>query len=632
MKDGTLEEISQENLQPIRKEDLISSASEDEINKEIQLTKFRNYAKENFFVPISNDIDFSSFVKIISQIISFKLPDDYNEILITEKSAPYVWISNLAFLSRYEGQQKSNNKKNGFNLELWNETTKFYIKWVSANQLSQKEYYAYSTLSLIEKEVNINQFIKYILASTIYLFDPNLYSSEKSFENFDKAQGLLNSSELDVNIINEFNYYINIFRGFVYLNNSDYQKALEYFELAKSLKQYPITTNYYSAIVLIKLENKIDCLENLKSIIDYDLIRLNYAIENSNLKLFEFILQNAVTYKIFLIDDFSILLGEIKELFGSITTVNKDFLYQIEKQLEKLSLLKIQQYYTDEIKQAIEFIKKFIDSYKNKKNLFLFLIGKSINNKFTNILNEIKEEIKKYFYKDISNQLQYYDNQISKLKNETVILEVNHNKLIEKLNTDYKKNSEIIELRFNDEINIQENRLNNLDSLKQFNPGISFNNAMVYNIFISLIVFVIGGFIGLFLNESNYTQTLSEKIASIFMTGFTWGGIIFLLGILISVVSAVSTYFEKINERNRLIKKINSLKNQKERNITNLKKELENKINQIEKNKEEKKQEIEKNIIEMNEQKNNFEIELKNKAEEEIQKIYDEIDKALSSS
>jgi hypothetical protein len=639
MKDGTLqqiqtlEEIPQENLQSINPEDFITSVSEEEINKEIQLTKFRNFVKENFFVSVFDNIDFSWFVKIISQIISFQLPEDYNEILITEKSAPFVWISNLAFLEKYEKEQKLGIKKfNGFNLELWNETVKLYIKWVNAKQLSEKNYYAHSTLSLIEKEVNTHQFIKYILAATIYLFDANLYSSEKSFENFDKAQELLNSSEIEVNIINEFNYYIFIFKGFVYLNNADYQKALELFELAKSLKQFPITAYFYSAMVLIKLDNKIDSLENIKNIIDYDLLRMNYAIENSNIKLFEFLLQNAVTYKIFLFDDFCSSLNALREFFGSITSANKEYLFQLEKQLEKLLSLKLQQYFTDEIKQEAEFLKKFIDTYKSKKNLFLFLIGGKVINYFNNFIDKIKNEVRNYSYKDIDKQLQYYDDQIIRLKNEAVNLEVNHKKLIEKLNQDYKKNIEIIEVRYNDEIEIQEKRLNNLDNMKQFNPGISFNNAMVYNIFISLIVFVIGGFIGLFLNESNYTQTLSEKIASIFMTGFTWGGIIFLLGILISVVSAVSTYFEKINERNRLIKKINSFKNQKERNITNTKKELENKINQIEKNKEEKKQEIEKNIIEMNEQKNNFEIELKNKAEEEIQKIYDEIDKALSSS
>lgn len=636
MKDGTLrqmrtlEEIPQKNLDSINQEDFLTSVSEEEINKEIQLTKFKNFVKENFFISVSDDIDFSSFVKIISQIISFQLPEDYNEILITEKSAPFVWISNLAFLEKYEKEQKSSIKKfNSFNLELWNETAKLYIKWVNAKQLSEKNYNAHSTLNLIEKEVNTNQFIKYILAATIYLFDPNLYSSEKSFENFDKAQELLNSSDIDANIINEFNYYIYIFKGFVYLNNADYQKALELFESAKSLKQFPITAYFYSAIVLNKLENKIDSFENLKNIIDYDLLRMNLAIENSNLKLFEFLLQNAVTYKIFLIDDFYSLLNELKEYFGSITTASKEYLFQLEKQLVQLSSLKLQQYFTDEIKQETEFIKKFIDTYKSKKNLFLFLVGGNVINHFNNFIDKIKSEVRNYYYKDIGKQLQYYDDQIIRLKNEAVNLEVNHKKLIEKLNQDYKKNIEIIEARYNEEIEIQEKRLDNLDNIKQFNPGISFNNAMVYNIFISLIVFVIGGFIGLFLNESNYTQTLSEKIASIFMTGFTWGGIIFLLGILISVVSAVSTYFEKINERNRLIKKINSLKNQKERNVTILKKELENKINQVEKNKEEKKQEIEKNIIEMNEQKNNFEIELKNKAEEEIQKINKEIDSAI---
>ena len=101
---------------------------------------------------------------------------------------------------------------------------------------------------------------------------------------------------------------------------------------------------------------------------------------------------------------------------------------------------------------------------------------------------------------------------------------------------------------------------------------------LVNSIIISIIVFIIGGFIGGTMGNPNLGGSINSEIAKIILSGLKWGGVTFLLGILISVFSGISAIIEKSNTRQKLLKEISFVKKQSQKEISYFKEKSRHKL------------------------------------------------------
>jgi hypothetical protein len=134
-----------------------------------------------------------------------------------------------------------------------------------------------------------------------------------------------------------------------------------------------------------------------------------------------------------------------------------------------------------------------------------------------------------------------------------------------------------IEEYVKDELWEVEERKKNLNYQNKFDPAVSFRSSMSYNVFVSIIVFIIGGAAGYFNNSNYFDNDFYVMLGSIILTGVKWSALTFVIGFFISVFISGLVLFDRSNEKQRLERRTLELQKQKEISIDMLKKEAEQK-------------------------------------------------------
>ncbi|MHB8931797.1 MAG: hypothetical protein ACYC5R_14470, partial [Melioribacteraceae bacterium] len=116
-----------------------------------------------------------------------------------------------------------------------------------------------------------------------------------------------------------------------------------------------------------------------------------------------------------------------------------------------------------------------------------------------------------------------------------------------------------------------EQKINDLPNIDRFNPRMSLSNNMTYNIIIAFVVFFIGGIAGYSNKTVSDTSEFNSMFTFVLITGSKWGAISFVLGAVISTIMAGVILVERSDVRQKLVRKMNYLKIEKERLISDLK-------------------------------------------------------------
>jgi esterase/lipase len=140
---------------------------------------------------------------------------------------------------------------------------------------------------------------------------------------------------------------------------------------------------------------------------------------------------------------------------------------------------------------------------------------------------------------------------------------------------------------------------------------------------------MIGGFASVFAGDYNPFEG-GSIISKIIVEGLKWGGITFLLGIMVAALTSISTFWEKSSEKQRILKNISFMKNQKEKEKESTRKEFEKKIEKL---KEHYETEIKKYLKEnedMTQEMQLYSEELRAAADERIVGYKTELEKILA--
>ncbi len=592
---------------------------EDKINYNVLVSRFLGYGKQLFRDNLENEVAFPQFLKSVSELFAFDIPQELKQIFIPLRYAPRIWANELPIIYQFNELLK-NYKKSNFDIyDQYDEVKRYFIKWATEPIDKEKAYYALSSLNLIDRNINRDNFIKYILAGTIFTFDSKFRLIDKADDMFKKAESTVLDLQTEASIKPEFLYYINVYRGFNELKENNFLKAEQHFNAALTSKANGITALFYSSICKKHLEDIPLALDGISSLIKYDIKRLQYANSVNNLNLFGFLLRNCVTYEIFLETEFSDIYSDIKSIIDSFCTQESSAKENIIERLSILKELKVEEFYDEEIRKEIEYLDNFFTTYKSNSNVMIQIVLENLLGKFNNIIEKIKTKIKEHINAKVAVELEQFNMGIEE---DTELIAQLHEELRHVKETTSKTlNSSIQLITKNSDAVIKnyEDKLEHIEATKEFDAAGSFNNNMVYNLIISMIVFLAGGFIGSVGNSSDVSLKSSEFITSLMANGIKWGGIIFFLGMIISFISYVSTVIERSNQKQRLAKKITSLKAQKEVEIENAKKEAQRKQKSLEDSLQNKIAETQKRIENLKIEKSKQETISREKFEKELE-------------
>ncbi len=524
------------------------------------------------FDPLSMK-DSNTIFSESSRFYRYSFPPNISEYFFRYEEAPLFWLCDSS-LNKYLKDLYRHHFPVLNSVDQYKAVKELYSKWLTNKQEEEKKYFALSITNFIDNYNSRTNFLSNILSGIISSYEPSVYNPQRSIELFDKSKDIISKIKLSDPIKEELEYLITLYLGYSYIILQENELAKNRFEDALKLKSNGITAKFHLALANIKLQD-IESAENyIKEIYDYDTQRINFAIENLSINLFNFFIENAVFNNIFYYPEFSLISENIESLLSLIKISNEPVIKILINKFEVLRVVIEEKQFPEEIVKNISFIEKVIKKYSDSNNIHFLNAAGKLKNIFFETIIKIKEEIKAKYYNKINEKVSVINEEIQmrsatleKLKQE---LENQKNELKNKLSSGITN----IENNITRETQVLEEEIKNLPLRPKLNPQTTFKHVMTYNIILSFMVFLMGGCAGYSNNFVHDISELKDLISISLITGTKWGAITFLIGIILSALSAMFTLLERSNRRQYLLQSISRLKNEKEYRINIFKKDI----------------------------------------------------------
>ncbi len=562
--------------------------------------------------------DLSGILKDASKLCNYSLPKDINELFLNIDEAPAYWLTETK-LNLYIQKFIRNHLPPTGDTDQAKYVKNFYSKWLLFKSKEEKKYFASSIINFSERTANKNNFYAHTLCGMIYTYDQQFLNYSKALELFNKADKIITSIRLDEYYKDETEYMVLLFSGFTSIKNDDYESAKNYFLNALMVKPGGISAKFHLALIETKLNHFESAESLLKELLQFDMQRTKYAIEIFNLPLADYFINNSIISRILFYPDFAAISFFIDNFFNSIVEANSVVLILLKQKLDAFILANRKFNFPEEYTERIFLIEQLI-SRQEKHNDIIFLNNlPRLDREFNALIKQTIKSIKDKNYSEIENKLSSFDSDIAKrtsfIEELTTEFEKNKTSFISNL----EKNIKTIEKKISFEINIWEERINNIGNESKLNPKNSFNRMMTYNTILSFLSSLMGGCAGYSGSSVIDVVELKSLLSVIVVSGVKWGLITFAIGFILSSGAAAYTFAEKVNRKKTILRKISSLKNEKENKINELRKEAALKEKKLQSNFND---EIEKNKIEvqnLSEERENLKKKLTDETNKQIE-------------
>ncbi len=544
---------------------------EAQLQKEIAFKKFKNYAKEKFANSVKFDLSFGEYERLAAYHYALKLPEELNEFFIDDRYVHFFLAIKNPLLIYGENYLKRNPHLFTLSETYW-EIKNLYKLWIKQQNDEDKKYYSNTIIKIIERNFDYFDFLSLLHYAVICSRENNEEALQKATGTILKIQSDIDSLAISPQVKEKFYYFTALLYGYINLRIENNELALQAFTEAKKYKVNPITALYYESIVNIKAGNRSIAFNNIKRILEFDRTRLKYAMEINSEERFNFFVKNAFIYHVFKKEEFVCMLEDIKILVETLKEENKKLIKKVFEQVVYFLNSKDKDLCNDALRAEIVFLKNMLEKYYLSKNVLIINSAPVFKDKFNKLIDKMIDKVSKEYESTIFHKLSLYETQLEQVQKNLEKVENEKASAIGILNDKLKKSIQKVEEMYDEQIKALERRIEHLSDEDKYNPVILFKDAIIFSAVIAMIVFVVGGFAS---GYNSATEGSDSVMKTLMLSGFKWGGITFIVGLIISFLSSASGMMDKTNKKQQLVKEISKLKSQKEEQIERLKKEIE---------------------------------------------------------
>lgn len=564
----------------VHSEDLTGNYyTEDKVMANQIASSLLSFGKKYIQSDYNADYNFSEKIKENAQFHSIPLPEDISERFIFYENAPNFLLFESPLISYLHKIFKVNhNVLHGENPQR--QLKEYYAKWLKGKKGTDTKYFANSMLGYLEKTKN-NAF-NMLMHAMVLTYDDQLFNPEKAIELITRASDIIFNKHIDDKYFNELRYFLKTTEGFLHLKGADLNTSNRLFYEALEVKHTGVTAKFHLALTEIQLENTQVATDLVEEIYKTDIERLNFAIENNSLSVYEFFLNNSITKYFFLEPKFFPLLYFFEDKIELFKSHNRAILEEVKASLVSLREIKVNGYFTDRIKANLRFIESYLKKYNGGESLLLSDSSRAVVEKFDEIIKIVDEEIKKKYYSGLEERLKHYKTKIEETK-----LELAHS--VKDLESYRRRMSEKLKMNLNEydsqmsgKINVIEQKVNSLDEKSDLDPSATFKNAFTYTSMLSVMVLLLSGFASYSNSDFNEMASFSNVIRTVLVEGAQWALITFLVGTVVSIFTTISTVVQKSSYKQSMVKKVSTYVDEKEKGKEQLRKETEFMIKQME--------------------------------------------------
>ena len=564
----------------VHSEDLIGNYyTEDKVMANQIASSLLSFGKKYIQSDYNSDYNFSEKIKENAQFHSIPLPEDISERFIFYENAPNYLLFESPLISYLHKIFKVNhNVLHGENPQR--QLKEYYAKWLKGKKGTDTKYFANSMLGYLEKTKN-NAF-NMLMHAMVLTYDDQLFNPEKAIELITRASDIIFNKHIDDKYFNELRYFLKITEGFLHLKGADLNTSNRLFYEALEVKHTGVTAKFHLALTEIQLENTQVATDLVEEIYKTDIERLNFAIENNSLSVYEFFLNNSITKYFFLEPKFSPLLYFFEDKIELFKSHNRAILEEVKASLVNLREIKVNGYFTDRIKANLRFIESYLKKYNGGESLLLSDSSRAVVEKFDEIIKIVNEEIKKKYYSGLEERLQHYKTAIEETKLEHAHAVKDLESYRRRINEKLKMNLNEYDSQMSAKINAIEQKVNSLDEKSDLDPSATFKNAFTYTSMLSVMVLLLSGFASYSSSDFNEMASFSNVIRTVLVEGAQWALITFLVGTVVSIFTTISTVVQKSSYKQSMVKKVSTYVDEKEKGKEQLRKETEFMIKQME--------------------------------------------------
>lgn len=592
--------------------------------------KFRQIAKEFFQFEAKSSIDYLTNIKESVKFFNLDVPPQLNEVFVRYEDAPLYWIYDSPIVQYLEDILKIYLGKSS-DFDNYKTIKECYTKWIVIKSENEKRYFANSALNYIDKSSSKHNFFYLILKGVLYTYEKSLANSTTAINLFNKSLEVLNSTKVSDNYKDELEYLIKVFTGFAYLKQKEIKTAGDQFRSALNTKPHGVSAKFYLAFSEVQLEQSETAAHIFKELCEYDFRRIEYSISKTNPVMFRYFVNNSVVYNLFYHREFAVIVDEIANDLQTVFTPDPSIILKLKSNLSKLKELGMSNYYSDETKRTLTFLEKLIDHYFESKNILVIGSYRFLQDKFNESAKAIYEAIKFKYASEIRSKLKQYDDQVQEKRYAITLLTNDFESLKMKQKEKLTSTLKEIEKKIEEYILVIESKINTIPLETKHDPVHSFRNMMTYNIIVSSLLFFIGGCSGYSTQYFRGGMEFKEVFGQLMLIGIKWGLGTFLVGFVLALIVAVSTFISRSSYKQKLLQKINWLKNQKELEISEAKKEFEAKDKLLKENFDERIDDLKRSIDDLLKDRSIIENETKAQMDEALKKESDPLVAMISA-
>ena len=583
---------------------------------EIDAIKFNKLKHLYFKDFIKKNDSYLNFLKMGSRHFAFQFPEEIDEVFLIKENAPLFWILESPLLTACE--KVFNENSNGNTSYDRNEIKKNFTKWVIATESNQKRIFASITIKEIKSSLSTLTFLEQIYYSLILIFDESVKNPAKALEELEKAQSLIDESSFTPEVKQELSYLVLLYKGYAKIALGDFEDASTELSYAIDIKENGINAKFYYAFLSAVQKREDFTKAQLNEIINFDIKRLKYSIDSNSIIMLNYFLGSPVFPEITNYYEFAAFSDFITSELIENNLDRKKMLSTFNTRLNELKKKNLEEFYSEESHYTIKFLYDVYEQHGHNQSIFLSFVVNYLNEKFHDVLTDIQQKIKNKFYENYNRVMSLYQKTIE----ESEKLTEKYKQEVEEIKSSLQKklatSIQQIEEYVKDELWQVEERKKNLVYQPKFDPAVSFRNSMSYNVFVSIIVFIIGGIAGYFNSSDYFASDFYILLGKIILTGVKWSALTFVIGFFISGFISGLVVLDRSNEKQKLEKRTLELQKQREMSIDMLKKEAEQKQKALSEGYLERIESHKKKIEDIKKEKSHQEPLLISEAEEQL--------------
>lgn len=588
------------------------------------LIDFNRMKKSYFDFYLSRRKSFQEKINDYKKFFLLQLPVNLGEAFINESNTPLLWLFDNPFVLSYENELKE--KLSLFKIKHLN-LKKYFYKVFTNEDRQKSELNINLFLGAAKSFYGINHFFVPFYKAIVFLYGSKNPDPLLSLEELRKAESMLVNLELSQKTKQELSYFLNLYSAFAHQKIAQYESSIEYLNAAIDLNPFAVTARYYLLVNSIVINDFESANHLTEKLFRMDLERLKYSLNECNALIFDYCITNPLTPNLFVSNDFVPISVTLEKL------ITANLSHQIsgellEKKLNNLINLRLDEYYDQTLKNEFSFLKYIFLEQKNSSTVFFKMILPDVEKKFLSAVEKLKSFINEKALENCYQELKTYDELIQDSLRTKEQLEKEIVEYKEDLQKKLASSIKAVEEYTLQAIQETEYNLAHAHEMDKFNPTLAFKNAMIYNLVVSVIVFLIGAIAGYFNNSHISSMEFYEMFSSVLITGAKWTSITFIFGVFVAAGISVFVLAEKATYKQNLKRRINELKKEKEISIDILKKEAARKEKSMSENLNERIENHKRRIEELKIEKAEREKYLKSKAEENIKPLIEKIDNA----